>query len=99
MRERSIVMVDSLILAQVQQHKHYALLKEVLQLLGLISEAAVERARKIYANEKNVKFIIDDILNSNLNDNEFDYIFDRGCFHVLSPANRQEYIRKIKRIL
>ena len=64
-----------------------------------ISEAAVERARKIYANEKNVKFIIDDILNSNLNDNEFDYIFDRGCFHVLSPANRQEYIRKIKRIL
>ncbi len=64
-----------------------------------ISEAAIERARKIYASEKNVTFIIDDILNSKLNDNDFDYIFDRGCFHVLSPANRQEYIRKIKRIL
>ncbi len=64
-----------------------------------ISEAAVERATKICVNEKNIKFIVDDILNTKLNDNEFDYIFDRGCFHVLSPANRSEYIRKIKRIL
>ena len=64
-----------------------------------LSEAAINRARKIYANEENANFIVDDILNSKLNDNEFDYIFDRGCFHVLSPADRQNYIRKIKRIL
>ncbi len=31
--------------------------------------------------------------------NEFDYIFDRGCFHVLSPGDRKEYTNKIKRIL
>ena len=42
---------------------------------------------------------MDDILNSTFYENEFDYIFDRGCFHVLSPADRQNYIRKIKRIL
>jgi SAM-dependent methyltransferase len=64
-----------------------------------ISEAAINRARKIYANEKSVNFIVDDILNSKFNDNEFSYIFDRGCFHVLSPADRQKYISKIKRIL
>jgi len=40
------------------------------------------------ANEKNVNFVVDDILSSNLKDNEFDYIFDRGCFHVLLPTNR-----------
>ena len=64
-----------------------------------LSEAAINRARKIYANEKSVNFIVDDILNSNLKENEFSYIFDRGCFHVLSPGDRQRYIRQIKRIL
>jgi SAM-dependent methyltransferase len=64
-----------------------------------LSEAAISRARKIYAKEKNVNFIVDDILNSKFKDNEFDYIFDRGCFHVLLPADRQKYISKIKQIL
>ena len=72
----------------VQQHKLYDL-----------SEAAINRVRKIYANEENVNFIVDDILNSKLKDNEFDYIFDRGCFHVILPADRQKYISKIKQIL
>jgi SAM-dependent methyltransferase len=64
-----------------------------------LSDAAINRARKIYANEENVNFIVDDILNSKFKDNEFDYIFDRGCFHVLLPADRQKYISKIKQIL
>jgi SAM-dependent methyltransferase len=64
-----------------------------------LSEAAINRARKIYPNEKSVNFIVDDILNSHLKDNEFCYMFDRGCFHVLSPRDRQKYIRQIKRIL
>jgi SAM-dependent methyltransferase len=64
-----------------------------------LSEAAINRARKVYANEENVNFIVDDILNSKFKDNEFDYIFDRGCFHVLLPADRQKYISKIKQIL
>ena len=64
-----------------------------------LSEAAINRARKIYANEKNVNFIVDDILNSKLKDNEFEYILDRGCFHVLLPADRKKYMSKIKQIL
>ena len=64
-----------------------------------LSEAAISRAKKIYSNAKNVNFIVDDIINSTLKDNEFDYIFDRGCFHVLLPSDRKKYIRKIKKIL
>jgi 2-polyprenyl-3-methyl-5-hydroxy-6-metoxy-1,4-benzoquinol methylase len=64
-----------------------------------LSEAAINRAKKIYAKEKSVNFIVDDILHSKLKGNEFDYIFDRGCFHVLLPADRQKSISKIKQIL
>jgi SAM-dependent methyltransferase len=64
-----------------------------------LSEAAIDRASKTYANEGNVNFIVDDILNSKFKDNEFDYTFDRGCFHVLLSADRQKYISKIKQIL
>jgi Methyltransferase domain len=55
-----------------------------------LSEAAIKRARKLYANEKNIDFIVDDILNSKLRENEFDYIFDRGCFHVLLPSYKKD---------
>ncbi len=64
-----------------------------------LSEAAIKRARNVYASEKNVDFIVDDILNSKFKDNEFDYIFDRGCFHVFPPADRKKYIAKIRKIL
>jgi SAM-dependent methyltransferase len=64
-----------------------------------LSEAAIKRARNVYTSEKNVNFIVDNILNSNLKENQFDYIFDRGCFHVLLPADRQRYITKIRQIL
>ena len=63
------------------------------------TEAVINRARKIYSNEENVNFIVDDILNSKFKDDDFDYIFDRGCFHVLLPAHRKKYISKIKQIL
>jgi cyclopropane fatty-acyl-phospholipid synthase-like methyltransferase len=59
----------------------------------------VKAMRNVYAAEKDVDFIVDDILNSKLKGNEFDYVFDRGCFHVLSPAHRQIYISKIKGVL
>jgi Methyltransferase domain len=61
-----------------------------------LSEAAIKRARNVYADEKNIDFIVDDIINSNLKENQFDYIFDRGCFHVLLPADRQKVHRKNK---
>jgi hypothetical protein len=34
-----------------------------------------------------------------MEDKIFDYVFDRGCFHVLPIEKRPVYIREIKRIL
>jgi SAM-dependent methyltransferase len=51
-----------------------------------LSEHAIEKARNLSGD---VNFIVDDILNSKLKENEFDYVFDRGCFHVLSVHDRK----------
>jgi SAM-dependent methyltransferase len=61
-----------------------------------ISDDAIERARKL---SKEVNFIVDDILKSKLDDNQFDLIFDRGCFHVLEPSDRRHYISKVSALL
>ncbi|MGA7368461.1 MAG: class I SAM-dependent methyltransferase [Nitrososphaeraceae archaeon] len=62
-----------------------------------ISPAAIRRAKEVYG--ENVSFVVDNILESNFKENECDYIFDRGCFHVLDPSDRGTYVREIKRIL
>jgi SAM-dependent methyltransferase len=64
-----------------------------------ISQAAIRRAQEVYGKEQNVSFVVDNILKSNFKENEYDYIFDRGCFHVLDPSDRLTYVREIKRIL
>ncbi|HKX97599.1 MAG TPA: methyltransferase domain-containing protein [Candidatus Nitrosocosmicus sp.] len=46
-----------------------------------------------------IKFIVDDIIKSHLSSNEFDFIFNRGCFHVVSPEKRSKYTEKVSRIL
>ena len=61
-----------------------------------ISKNAIDKARKLSSD---VNFIVDDILNSSIPDNEFDYILDRGCFHVFEPSMRNSYLNQIKRIL
>ena len=61
-----------------------------------ISENAITRAKRM---AKDIEFIVDDILESKLKDDSFDYIFDRGCFHVLEPSSRQRYVNQISRIL
>lgn len=65
-----------------------------------ISKTAIEKANELYNNDiKKIDFVVDDILSSNFMKNEFDYIFDRGCFHVISINDRKQYIMEIKRIL
>jgi len=71
-----------------------------------LSETAIKKAQSIYQNinnsnnnKNNVDFRVDNILDSSLNENEFDYIFDRGCFHVISTGDRKQYITQINRIL
>ncbi len=57
-----------------------------------ISQTAIEKARKRY---KNIDFIMDDITQSRLTGN-FDYVFDRGCFHSLDPDEWKIYINTVK---
>lgn len=64
-----------------------------------ISQAAIRRAKGVFGKVQNVSFIVDNILDPNFKGDEFDYIFDRGCFHVLDPSDRLTYIREIKGIL
>jgi len=61
-----------------------------------ISESAIARAKKL---SKDIRFVVDDILDSKLEDNQFDYIFDRGCLHVLDPVHRPHYVRKVRSLL
>ena len=61
-----------------------------------ISENAITRAKRM---SKGIEFIVDDILESKLKDDSFDYILDRGCFHVLEPSSRQRYVNQVSRLL
>jgi SAM-dependent methyltransferase len=61
-----------------------------------ISENAITRAKRM---SKDIEFIVDDILDSKLKEDSFDYIFDRGCFHVLEPSFRQRYVNQVSRLL
>jgi 2-polyprenyl-3-methyl-5-hydroxy-6-metoxy-1,4-benzoquinol methylase len=64
-----------------------------------LSETAIEKALA-KAKEKNldISFRQDDILNSKL-DQKFDFVLDRGCFHVLPPEQRQNYIRVVDNLI
>ena len=61
-----------------------------------ISENAITKAKTL---SKNVNFVTDDFLNSKLPKNEFDFILDRGCFHVFDIEQRPNYVTQIKHIL
>jgi ubiquinone/menaquinone biosynthesis C-methylase UbiE len=79
------------------------LAKRGLEVTGSdVSEAAIRRARELYVHkdkDKEINFTVDNILNSKLKDKMFNYVFDRGCFHVLPIDKRPVYIKEIKRIL
>jgi ubiquinone/menaquinone biosynthesis C-methylase UbiE len=66
-----------------------------------LSFSSIHKASDRYNTEGNnkIKFIVDDVLDSNLSSNEFDFIFDRGCFHVISPEKRSKYTKEVNRIL
>ena len=81
------------------------LAKRGLEVTGSdVSEAAIRRARELHVHkdkdkDKEINFTVDNILNSKLKDKMFNYVFDRGCFHVLPIDKRPVYIKEIKRIL
>ncbi len=77
-----------------------ALAKKGFRVTGTdISEAAIIQAEsKAQAEGLDIIFKQDDIFNSNLNQ-EFDFVFDRGCFHVFHPDLRQDYVRIVHNLI
>jgi cyclopropane fatty-acyl-phospholipid synthase-like methyltransferase len=64
-----------------------------------ISEAAIRLARaKAEAQGLDITWMQDDILDTRLTQ-QFDLIFDRGCFHVLPPERRQDYVSIVRGLL
>ena len=64
-----------------------------------LSATAIKKAQTI-AQEKglDISWKQDDILNSTLNQ-EFDFVFDRGCFHVFPPERRPDYVRVVANLI
>lgn len=64
-----------------------------------ISAAAINRAKeKADAQGLDITWAQDDILDTRL-DLSFEFIFDRGCFHVLAPERRSDYVGIISGLL
>ena len=61
-----------------------------------ISKSAIDKAQQLSSK---VNFVVDDILNSSFPDDAFDFILDKGCFHVFEPMLRKDYLNQLKRIL
>ncbi len=64
-----------------------------------ISGTAVKDAgKKAKAMNLHITFLQDDFLDTKL-DKEFNLIFDRGCFHVLHPEERDVYVSKVHALI
>ena len=64
-----------------------------------ISETAVTKARRRAGKEEvTIEFLRDDILESRV-EGPFHLVLDRGCFHVLEPDRRGEYVETVHRLL
>jgi cyclopropane fatty-acyl-phospholipid synthase-like methyltransferase len=65
-----------------------------------VSEGALALAREVANKEEMpVTFMLDNITSTRINKNRFDYAFDRGCFHILTPEDRALYIKNMHTII
>lgn len=60
-----------------------------------ISEHAIIRARILYPE---VDFVIDNILDTRLK-KKFDFVFDRGCFHVFNDEETGLYVENVVKLI
>ncbi|AKT39663.1 SAM-dependent methyltransferase [Chondromyces crocatus] len=64
-----------------------------------LSQGAVAYAEQLAAERGlSIRFVLDDILNSTIA-GPFDVVFDRGCFHVLPPERRADYVAAVRRLV
>ena len=61
-----------------------------------VSKTAINNAKKLTPE---ITFLVDDIMDTKIAPGSFDYIFDRGVFHLFDEPYRKQFAGKIKRIL
>lgn len=61
-----------------------------------VSAHAIDKARRL---SPTITFVVDDIIHTRLPPESFDYIFDRGCFHVLPHTERRRYVTTVASLL
>jgi cyclopropane fatty-acyl-phospholipid synthase-like methyltransferase len=66
-----------------------------------VSETALGHAELAAAREAGlvIRFLLDDIAESRLNDNQFDLVLDRGCYCSICSFNHDEYVATLRRVL
>jgi cyclopropane fatty-acyl-phospholipid synthase-like methyltransferase len=67
-----------------------------------ISETALAQARLAAAAAEPglaVRFMLDDIAESRLEDDQFDLVVDRGCYDSICSFNHDEYVASVRRLL
>jgi 2-polyprenyl-3-methyl-5-hydroxy-6-metoxy-1,4-benzoquinol methylase len=66
-----------------------------------ISETALARARLAAAGENGlaIRFLLDDIAESRLENHQFDLVLDRGCYDSIASFNHEEYVAAVRRVL
>lgn len=64
-----------------------------------VSPTAINKAIRLASGKGlDITFLSDDVLNTKLID-EFDFVFDRGCFHTLPPQRRADYVRTVFKLV
>lgn len=60
---------------------------------------AEKNAQELADLKLKLKFVHDDIVNTSFEDNRFDLILDRGCYHSICCFGHRAYVIQLKRIL
>ncbi|MFW6186060.1 MAG: class I SAM-dependent methyltransferase [Halobacteriota archaeon] len=65
-----------------------------------ISSEAIKMAReKAKSSNVSVNFEVGDVLYMPFKDNSFEFVNDKGCFHVFGPHEREEFAVEVSRVL
>ena len=66
-----------------------------------VSETALAQAVEAAGREDGlaIEFLIDDITDTALAEDQFDLVLDRGCYHSICTFHHYEYVAAIKRVL
>lgn len=65
-----------------------------------ISEKAMQYAKaKAAQANAHVNFVIENFVDLTFGNEEFDFVFDMGCFHHVKLADRQKFIEGVHRVL